>query len=471
MKTRKLLSFFLWALALGILTPWASADSTFNAQVPLENQADFLKKFVGDAQDPKTDPKRIINESSSFLKEREPEMSEDEYALYQKVVTVLSSNPDFALKLLEAMMNDKEKPSPAFEFILGNAYYAAGQIDKAETNYKSAVERYPTFLRAWVNLGVLYFAGERYAEAIPCFSKAVVLGDRDSQTFGLLGFSLEKQSNVVSAEMAYMQALSGDPSNADWKEGLLRICIEGKQYGRAESLVKNLIEERPTETRFWLIYANILLSDNRKLEATVLLETAAGMGVASVDELSLLGDLYADQDLIPEATAIYAKVLVPSPEMGERKLLHFAKVLISDQKLHEAEGVLGMFTSELTPDGRIEFLQTKADLLSAQKRWPEARGELEKLLAQSPLNGKALLSLGRTYAAEDDVPRATFAFEEAYRIPATTYVASLELANIELRNRHYAKSVEYLERALGIERTDAIEDYLARVKTLVVKEG
>src|ERR1017187_7600388 len=84
------------------------------------------------ASEPKLDLKRIINESSSFLKEREPEMTEEEYALYQKVVTMLSSNPEFALKLLEAMITDKEPPSPAFEFILGNAYYAAGMNDRSE---------------------------------------------------------------------------------------------------------------------------------------------------------------------------------------------------------------------------------------------------------------------------------------------------------------------------------------------------
>jgi tetratricopeptide (TPR) repeat protein len=267
-----------------------------------------------------------------------------------------------------------------------------------------------------------------------------------------------------------MQALSGDPTNADWEEGLLRVCIDGKQYGRAESLVKTLIKERPEETRFWLIYANILLSDNRKLEATVLLETAAGMGVANPDELVLLGDLYADQDLTHEAAAVYGKVLVPSPELGEQKLVHLARILISDRKLQEAQSVLDMMPTDLTAEGKIDVLQTRADLLESEKRWPEARKEIEALLALAPLNGKALLSLGRAYAAEDDVPRATFAFEAACRISSTTYNASLELANIELKNRHYAKSAEYLQKALSIEKTDAIEDYLVRVKTLVVKD-
>jgi DNA replication initiation complex subunit (GINS family) len=64
------------------------------------------------ASEPKLDPKRIINESNSFLKEREPEMTEEEYALYQKVVTMLASNPSFAVKLLEAMSSDKEAAQP-----------------------------------------------------------------------------------------------------------------------------------------------------------------------------------------------------------------------------------------------------------------------------------------------------------------------------------------------------------------------
>jgi tetratricopeptide (TPR) repeat protein len=427
---------------------------------------------VARASEPKLDPKRIINESSSFLKEKEPEMTEEEYALYQKVVSMLASNPEFAVKLLEAMYaSDKEPPSPAFAFILGNAYYAANQNDKAEANYRNAVKRYPTFLRAWVNLGVLYYATGRYGDAIPCFSRAVELGDRDSSTFGLLGYSLQKEGDLVSAEMSYMQALSGDPANVDWKEGLLSICVEGKQFARAESLVKNLIKEKPDDSRYWLTYANILLAEGRKMDAIVLLETASGAGMASVEELSLLGDLYAEQMMVPEASAIYQKILVPSPDLGQKKMVHYAQVLISAKKLQEAQGVLEMFKTEGDDADGIELRQTKADLLAAQKKWPEERQELDGLLKVDPLNGRALISLGRAYAAEDDVARATVAFETAYGVKDTTYVASLELANIELKNRHYSKSVDYLQKALTIEKTDEVQDFLVKVKTLVDKDG
>ena len=426
---------------------------------------------VARASEPKLDPKRIINDSNSFLKEREPEMTEEEYALYQKVVTMLSSNPDFALKLLEAMMSDKDQPSPAFRFILGNAYYAAGMNDKSEANYRSAVTSYPTFLRAWINLGILYYSTGRYAEAVPCFSKAVVLGDRDSTTFGLLGYSLQKQGDLVSAEMAYMQALSGDPSNTFWKEGLLEICIDGKQFTRAESLVKNLIKEQPSDTRYWLTYANILLAEGRKLEATVLLETAAGTGVDNVEELTMLGDLYAEQNLVPEAAEIYRRILTPSNAVGEQKLLHYTEVLISAGRLDDAQRVLGMLKPETASRGGVDVLQTRADLLAAQRKWPEERRVIDDLLKIAPLNGRALISLGRAYVAEDDVARATLAFEAAYGITGSTYVASLELANIEIKNRHYTKSVEYLQRALSIEKTDTVQDFLVRVKTLAAKDS
>ena len=451
-----------------VASPWARSQIDENVRLDEQITAQILQRQEKETpKSLKLDPKRIVNASNSFLKEREPEMTAEEYALYEKVVTMLAERPLFALKLLEAMIGEEEKPSPAFEFILGNAYYAAGDYAKSETSYRAAVERFPTFQRAWSNLGVLYYSTERFADAARCFSKSIGLGDRDSTTFGLLAYSLERDGNVISAEVAYMQALSSDPGNVEWKEGLLRICIQGKQFTRAESIVKNLIKDHPKDTRFWLTYANILLSQRRKLEAMAVLEACSGFGVAGVDELVLLGDLYAEHQLYVEATAIYQKLLTPSPETGHDKLLHFAQVLLGAEKIPEAERVLAAIKGELPASTQLNFLQTKADLLAAKKQWAEARRELNSLLEIAPLNGRALLALGRTYTAEEDTARAIIAFEAAWRVPDSTYRASLELANLQLKNREYALSVKYLEKALSIRKTDTVEDYLARVRTLI----
>ncbi|MES1168977.1 MAG: tetratricopeptide repeat protein, partial [Oleiharenicola lentus] len=312
---------------------------------------DRLQRGASASPNPKIDPKRIINESSSFLKEREPEMNAEEYALYEKMVGMLTSNPAFALKLLQNMMKEGEQPSPAFEFILGNAYYAAGDYAKTETSYKNAVEHYPSFLRAWNNLGVLYYTTGCYGDAVKAFSKSVSLGDREPTTYGLLGYSLEKEGNVIASEVAYMQALSGDPGNSDWQEGLLRLCVQGRQLIRAESIARTLIKGRPNEARFWLILANILLTDQRKFEALAVLELAAGTGVAGPDELVLLGDLYAEQGLHPEALAIYTKLLKPVPETGEQKLLRLAQTLVATGRTADAEKALSALPATLSADG------------------------------------------------------------------------------------------------------------------------
>jgi len=316
---------------------------------------------------------------------------------------------------------------------------------------------------------VLYYSVERYADAVRCLSQATTLGDRDPATLGLLGYCLEHTGNAIVAEVCYMQALSVDAANTDWMEGLLRIYVQRRQFEAAEILAKNLIKLRPADSSYWLAYANILVSENRKLDAMIMLEASAGAGAAGPRELNMLADLYAEQGLDPEAIRTYKRLIAVAPDQGERQLLLFAQILIANGRLVEAESVLDGLPAALTPAGRIDSLRARSGLFAARKQWPEARRELEELLKDEPLDGRALLSLGDIYMAQGDLIHAGFALEAADKIPETTYQASIELANIELRSRHFSKCVEYLQAALNIERTEELQDYLNRVKALVDK--
>lgn len=461
---RHLLWFILGVGSLAIAEEQSSLDRIIEA-------LDRPPIFSNRPRAPNVDAKRIINQSSSFLRDREPEMTTEEYALHEKIVTMLSTNPELALKLLESMMNEKERPSPAFEFILGNAYYAANQTERAEQRYRGAVERYPSFLRAWNNLGVLYHTSGRFAEAAECFTKSVALGDRDSMTLGLLGYSLERTQNTIAAEQAYIQAIAAAPGNGDWKEGLLRIYLDGRQYGRAESILRSLIGEKPTEARYWRSYAEMLVADRRKVEAMAVLEAAEAVGAAGPDEWTLLGDLFAEQNLARDATAAYKNVLQPERARGEQKLLQLARIQIASGQLSEAEQTIGAITGNPTPAAHLALLQIRAELFIARQQYADARRQLDALLAIAPLDGRALLTLGRTFLAEENLPRALFAFETAERISETAYQANLELANVELKSRHFAKAVRHLEQALHLQKSDAVQNYLGHIRILALADS
>ncbi len=413
---------------------------------------------------------RIINESAGFLKNREPEMTAGEYALYEKVVAMLAVQPEFAMQLLQGMMAGKERPSPAFEFVLGNAQYNAGRRELAEAHYRRAVERFPEYLRAWANLGVLYYGDERYDQAVASFRRAVELGDSTADTLGMLAYSLQRAGNSVAAEMVYLRALSAAPDSPDWLDGLCGLYIESKQYSRAEPLVRQLLKLQPDEPRHWLHYAGLLIAQDRRMEAIVVLESARSLQLASDEMLLLLGDLYAQHKLNPEALAVYREALKRVPDAGAKRLIDLARALADDGQPDAALTALTPLEKDLPTELRVPFLRVRAELAVARKDWPAARGDLEAALAHQPLHGPLLLRLGQVLKSADATIAAEQAFTAAARRPESAYQAHLELADLALRDRHFRSCIDHLEQALTLERSPSIQQYLAKIKALAASD-
>jgi len=418
-------------------------------------------------RDPSVDPKRIINESNQFLRNREPEMTAGEYALYEKVVGMLTVQPDFAITMLEGMQRGDEKPSAAFAFILGNAYFGAKNNAKAIASYRKAIEQNSDFLRAWSNLAVAYYAGGDYHEGARCFAKAISLGDRSPETYGLLAFCQERCGNLVSAEAAYLQALAGDLSQSDWAEGLLRIYIKGKQYLRAESIAKQLLEFKPSEGHLWLAYANVLLASDKKFEAMAALDTQAALGLADTTSRLMLGDLYAEKKLIPEALRCYAELRLEDRKLGFERMLKLAEMLQGEDKLAQAGQVLERAEPLATPETRVRLTLARALWHQEGNDHKAAKTLLTKLIEEAPLNGKALLALARCHAKLGEEARATVLLEHATHLPDVAFSACVELANMELRQRHYSRSLQFANQALAIERSAQLETFIAQLKALM----
>jgi tetratricopeptide (TPR) repeat protein len=418
---------------------------------------------------PKLDPKRIINESYSFKRNAEPEMTEDEYALYEKIVQMISVQPEIALKLLETIIAGSQKPTPAFEFVLGNVYYSNSRADLAEQHYRKAIAAYPTFTRVWSNLGALLYGQGRYEEAGKCLTKTIESGDRDAHTLGLLAYCLEKTGQKTAAEMDYIQALGLDPGNTDYIEGLVGLYYEGHQFERAEALLGQLVRLKPDDRHNWLLYANVLTSQNRPFEAMAVLQAAQSLDLLETDGLLVLGDLYQKGHFYREATQTFLELRKTSAKISAECLLACAESLTSDGKLSEAEEALAAIDFEIPADARVRLLMARANLYSARHDDRRQKEQLDAALALEPLNGKTLLALGRFYKAQDDVARAEMVLEAAVGQAESAYRACIELADTALKTRRYQRGLDYLERAMNLEKTVPLQQYIAKIKLVIAE--
>jgi tetratricopeptide (TPR) repeat protein len=416
---------------------------------------------------PDFDVGEFVNSSYNFLLNREPEMTRTEYALYEQVLPMIFKEPEVATVLLETMLADDDPESPAFSYVLANVYFSSERYDLAEKYFKAAIQQYPDFLRAWINLGFLYYTQERYAEAIPCLTKAISLGSQDPQVRGLLGYCLIETNNPLAAEAALLQAFAADPENGDWIEALLNLYLETRQFERAEPLIRQLIKLHPGEASNWTTYSSMLLSADRKIDAITVLETQKSLGLSGLNETLLLADLYVEHQLFPEALATYQAGFQIDAEVGTDRLLRYAQSLIRLGSLEKAERVLTALHEQDPSRQTMDELLTRAQLYQARGDSDRAMAVLEEILSKDPMNGNALLERGKLYAREANYPKAEFLYLQALKISDSAFEANIELANLALKSAHYQKGINYLRNALGIQPRPEIEAYILKLETIV----
>lgn len=457
----------LLGFAAGLLSVVGQSDSALSGPQAPDPEIDLAAFLDADAGDPDVDPFKIINESMNFRKEREPDMTAAEFALYERISVMVETNAAFALQLLETMLGDAEEDSAAFDLALGNLYYAEQRIDEALERYHSAVAKYPEFLRGWNNIGMIHYQREEWTEAASGFAKAVNLGDRDAQTFGLLAFSMRQSGNTLAAEMAFMQAMTANPEDPNWIGGLLELYFTNGRHAQSVSLVREMVRLEPQNPSHWMLYASLLVTLDRRLEAATQLQIAHQLGVADQAALALLGDLYVNLGLVPEAIVAYEAIGDDGDEFGQARLIAYTRSLISEGKLSAARVVMDKLpaASQWPQIKALHF--AGAEIATAESDWSTSREAYENILQTEPLNPFALLGLGQALRESGDPDRAIFVFQSALQVSESEHRACMELANLALADRRFITAVDYLNRADRLEPSSAVRSQIARIQSLV----
>ena len=233
----------------------------------------------------------------------EPSLSTEEKDRLRTLIKIIKDKPEKAIISLQEQI--KPNDSAAFDFILANLYFQDGQLEQAEKNYTQAVAKYPSFRRAYKNLGLLNIQQGDFESAIKFISKSMELGEVDGRAYGLLGYSYLIEGLYFPAETAYRQAILIQPELLDWKLGLARCLLEMGQYQDAAGIFDTLINGDPDNADYWTLQGNAFLGMDETLKAARNLEVIRRMDAANIETLSLLGDIYMNNNMPDLALSAY----------------------------------------------------------------------------------------------------------------------------------------------------------------------
>jgi len=396
----------------------------------------------------------------------DPKLTTQDRSLYEKVLPLLRTQPQEAIALVQAAI--KPDSSPVFYFLLGNLHYQVNQFAQAERWLEQAVQKFPSFRRAWLSLALSQVQLGNYDQAIAPLLKVIELGGGDAQSYGLLGYAYLTLDKYESSLSAYRMARMFKPDSVDFRRGQALCLLQTHQTEGAIALFDVLIAEQPEVQEFWLSQAEGYLSIDQPQKAIVNLEIAAGMGKSSWSAQMLLGELYLNEGIVHLASATYQRALEQKRPTNWNQLLKPLDKMMQHRYFAVGRSYLTFLRSGALPEATAES-QTKLSLADARielELGDETKGLtiLEEALVKDPLNGEVLLLLGKTHHRNNEYEKAIVMFERAQSVPEFRREALVALGQVSVSKGELRDAVKYLREAQQIEAKANVGNYLDAIQ-------
>ena len=412
--------------------------------------------------------KRAI-ENFNISSDLEPKLPATEKEAFTKIADLAATDVVKAYFELKSVVTADS--SAVFDFTLGSIAYQLNRPNEAAKYLESATRKFPHYLRAYKNLGLIQLQQGRTDDAIRSLTRSIELGGGDGNTFGLLGTAYVSKDNFVSAEGAFRNALLLQPTTPEWKLGLARCIFRQNKYAEAVSLMNDLIERQPDKPEFWLLLASAHLGLKEPIAAATCYEMIDRLGKSTPDTLTSLADIYLQESNFPLAVETYLRALDLKPGQKIDRPLRAAEVLNGKGAPAEAGILLEKLKiyagNNIDADKKKKMLKLEAKIASAQGKTAESAAVLEQILKEDPLDGDALLLLGQHYAKSNQPEKAIFLFERAEGMEQFEADAKVRHAQVLVTAGKYDEAVPLLKRAQEIKARDSIARYLEQIERLL----
>lgn len=389
--------------------------------------------------------------------------------------------------------------SPKKHLERGSAYLAQGDYDRAEIEFRNALQKEPRNADAISGLAIVYFDQARVGTVYSFLNKAKELRPENVEIRRRMASLLMTAGKPKEAHADAIFVVEKQPSDEEGPVLLVQTAttpeeIEAAQQ-RLAALPPQLKETAP------VLVANGLakLRLGRVEEAEDYFRRAQSVAPEkAVTHLGLvaLGQSQKNPELVREAFANAAKFA--PVRSGIR--VQYAHYLVQQGKVEEARAFLAELTAK-APDA-LPAQMMLAELLGRERRFEEAIAMLGKVLARDPINPEAIVlasrfrsalgkheraitdlervisifpqsaqlhfQLGVTHASIGDYTKAIVSLTEALRLNPDMLPATVAMAEVHSRQGNYASASSLLRKVA--EKNPNLVDVQLALANVYVKQ-
>tara|TARA_B100000212_G_scaffold340225_1_gene320291 strand:+ start:13722 stop:15080 length:1359 start_codon:yes stop_codon:yes gene_type:complete len=410
--------------------------------------------------------------SYGVLEDREPELQELEISLLEKIGPMVEENPEFAKSMLEGMLGEETPATASFNFILANLYFNGGAWEDALAEYDRAIEKFPTFRRAWKNLGMLKTRLANYEGGMIALVRSIELGDTSPDTYGSAAYCHLRVGNLMAAELAYNAAVMLDPNNIEWVEGKAQAMMMAKRYTEALPLLEELIRRNPQKNIYRIYQANVYVETEQFYKAAQVFEMIEAFGDGTMDTRVQLANIYSLQGMYELAIDTYI-----GAERGDlvkriSEALLSVKFLIEKDEVGEARRLfdkIGSLEMHWKIEDKTRFLLLESTFAKHDGDSVGEEGKLVEALEIDPLNGEVLTLLGSHHSERGQKAKAMYYFERAYNSEKHEYDALILASQTLIDENRFSESLELLQRALLRKPSSELKSLIGQVKQAMIR--
>jgi Flp pilus assembly protein TadD len=316
----------------------------------------------------------------------------------------------------------------------------------AENKLKHVVSDDDQNYRAWFDLGYVYTATKRDAEAIEAYRKSIAAKADLFESNLNLGILLG-EAGSPEAETYLRAATKLKPSGFP-EQGLERAwlslahVLENKSPEEAFAGYREAAKLRPNDPEPHLAAGLLLEKQNRFADAEREYQQALELDPKSVEGMAGLVNVYTRAQRLPEAEKMLRRYLELNPE-NQTAHVQLGRVLAarSDPAGARAEYEAAL---KLAP-GDLQAQRELADLDVAADRYREAAQRYQALVQRNPSDSGLHYALGNALLHARDFPAAQQVLIETVKLKPDMGQAYGDLAVVAAENKNYELAIRALD--------------------------